>query len=218
MSSKGGKFARRHVLYCDILGFSQYSLGKFFEPARCLRIFADFDDLIAQTTREIDPAAVEPQSGKVPDYIVKPEAIYCSDSIGISTPPTNVDAIWLCEAAARIQNRLCYYGFLLRGAITTGDVYHSGNTLFGPAIASAVKLEKSGNPPVILVSGETLTHFRYAATEEDKEIIKIREYQLIGLKESPAPYIDPFWITKIGTNQLKLHDRMHEHQRVADVD
>ena len=120
------------MLYCDILGFSEYSIGRFFEPEKCLRIFADFDDLLEQASREIDPTAkMEPQSGKVPDYVVKPEAIYCSDSVVISTPTTNVDAIWLCEAAARIQSRVCYHGFLVRGAITTGDVYHSGNTLFG---------------------------------------------------------------------------------------
>jgi hypothetical protein len=208
MISDLANFERRHVLYCDVLGFSNYSLGKFFEPAKCLRLFRDLDELVAQASREIDPLAVDPELGRVPDYIVKPEAIYFSDSLVISTAPTNVDAIWLCEAAARIQTQLCYHGYLVRGSIVTGDVYHSGHTLFGPAIARAVEMEKRHrNPPVVVVSEETLSCFRHGTTERDKEIIKIREYQLIARNDSDTPYVDPFWLAKIHTNQSTLQER-----------
>src|SRR5947209_6252504 len=110
MINNQNKFERRHILFCDILGFSKYSRSRFFEPAKCLRLFREFDELVAQASSYIDPSALEPKSGRVPDYIIKPEAIYVSDSVVISTPPTNVDAMWLCEAAAGIQNRVCYHG------------------------------------------------------------------------------------------------------------
>ncbi len=126
-------------------------------------------------------------------------------------PPTNVDAIWLCEAAAMIQNEICRHGFLIRGALVTGEVYHSGNTIFGPAIAKAVVLEKSGIPPVVVVSDETLTSFRHAKSEGDREIVKIREYQLIAHDDSPLPFVDPFWLTKIHADQPSFHERTREN-------
>jgi len=207
MISGKSQFERRHVLYCDVLGFSDYCLSQFFEPTKCMRLFQHLDQLVTEANVDIDPSIADPESGRVPDYVVEPEAIYVSDAIVISTLATNVDAIWICEAAARIQNQLCYYGFLVRGSVVTGDLYHSGNTIFGPAIANAVKLEKPGSPPIILVSEDTLKAFRYGSSAEDQEIVKIREQQLIANEESHCPYIDPFWLAKIHTNQSQLHER-----------
>lgn len=198
-------FERRHVLYCDILGFSSYVQGEFFEASRCFRLFHHLDELINESTRKIDPLAPEPTSGLVPDYVVNPQAIYCSDSIIISTPPTNVDAIWLCEAAARIQNFICHHGFLIRGAITTEFVYHSGNTIFGPAIVKAVELEKTISSPVIVVSNETYQIFHDTATPEDDEIASIRSSQLISTENANSTFVDPFWNLKIQCNQVTLH-------------
>ena len=209
MINNTARFERRHVLYCDILGFSKYSLSEFFEPDRCFRLLSELDKMVVQSTTYIDPTNVDPESQRSPDYIVTPEATYFSDSLIISTPPTNIDAIWLCEAAARIQNRLCYHGFLIRGSIVTGDVYHSGHTLFGPAIARAVEMEKTGSPPVILVSDETLRCFRQASAKEDEEIVKVREYRLIAQKDNLKPYVDPFWLTKIAANQSTLLEHTH---------
>lgn len=198
---------RRHLLYCDLLGFSSYSLGERFDSAKCSRLFAALDKMVAQASVHIDPTVPQPESQRVPDYIVTPETSYFSDAIVISTPATNVDAIWLCAAAAMIQNQICHHSFLIRGSIVTGDVYHSGHTLFGPAIARAVSLEKRGGPPVIVVSDETLKCFRHANTEQDKEIVATRECQLIGRDNSRLPYIDPFSLAKIATNQPAIHER-----------
>lgn len=104
MINNMAKFEFRHVLYCDLLGFSDFSLSKFFDPGRCFRLFRALDKAIAQANVKIDPLTPEPESQRVPDYVVNPEAIYFSDAIVVSTPATNVDAIWLCQAAAMIQN------------------------------------------------------------------------------------------------------------------
>lgn len=197
------KFEKRHVLYCDLLGFSRYSQSEFFESSKCFLLFQQLDKMIVDAYIEIAPTIPHPISELPPSYIVKPEAIYCSDSIVISTLTTNIDAIWLCEAGARIQNVICAHGFLLRGAIVTDHLYHSGNTIFGPAIAKAVALDKSGNPAVIVVANETLEAFTYGESDEDREIVKIRKYQLIAKENSSLPYVDPFWMVKIHTNQKK---------------
>ena len=205
MLSEKHSFERRHVLYCDILGFSPYVKGEFFEPSRCFRMFHRLDELVRECVKEIDPSSPEPVTGLVPHYIVNPEAIYFSDSIVISTAPTNVDAMWLCEAAGRIQNSLCHFGFLVRGAITTGDIYHSGNTIFGPAIVRAVEMEKAVNLPIIEISDETHQIFHAAHTPEDKEIVAARSRQLISGANSDVPFVDPFWLLKCHSSQSTLH-------------
>jgi hypothetical protein len=204
MINERSRFEERHVLYCDLLGFSKYSLSEFFEPAKCFQLFAQLDRILADVSVKIDASLPDPRCSRPPDYVVNPEAIYFSDTIVISTPPTNVDAIWLCEAAARIQNYICLHSFLVRGAIVTGNVYHSGNTIFGPAIARAVALDSHGSPPVIIVSDETLEIFTRATSDTDKEIVRIREYQLIARDGSAKPYVDPFWLTKIHAEQQSV--------------
>lgn len=205
MISEEAEFELRHVLYCDLLGFSKYSKSEFFEAGRCFRLFRQLDELISEGSKQIDETEIEETSGRKPDYIVKPEVIYCSDSIVISTRATNIDAMWLFEAAASIQNEICAHGFLLRGGITTGSLYHSGNTIFGPAIVDAVSKDKSGAPPVVVIDKSTLDYFERAHSDEDREIVKIRKHQLVAEDDSESPYIDPFWMYKIHANQKNVH-------------
>lgn len=207
MISEKAQFEVRHVLYCDLLGFSKYSKSEFFEADRCFRLFRQLDELINDASKPIDEDEPDEISGRKPDYIVRPEVIYCSDSIVVSTPATNIDAMWLFEAAARIQNWICAHGFLLRGAITTGKLYHSGNTIFGPAIVEAVEKDKSGGAPVVVIDKSSLDYFDLANSDEDREIIKIRKYQLVAEDNNDSPYIDPFWLSKIHANQETIHPR-----------
>jgi len=200
------KFENRHVLYCDLLGFSVYINSIFFEPTKCFRLFGQLDRLLEDACREIDPSQPEYITGQVPTYVVKPEAIYCSDSIIISTPATNIDAIWLCEAAARIQTGVSSHGFLIRGGITTGLLYHSGNTIFGPAIVEAAAMDVSGGMPKINISDKTLDFFRLSESAEGREIVSIRERQLIAVEDEVA-HIEHFWPAKNGIHQEKQHPR-----------
>lgn len=205
MISEESKFELRHVLYCDLLGFSKYSKSEFFEADRCFRLFRQLDEMIADASKHIEEDESDEVSGRKSDYIVRPEVIYCSDSIVISTPATNIDAMWLFEAAARIQNGICAHGFLLRGAIVTGNLYHSGNTIFGPAIVDAVAKDKSGGAPVIVIDENSLKHFCMASSDEDREIVQIRKHQLVVEDDQEAPYIDPFWMSKISSIQASVH-------------
>ena len=161
--------------------------------------------MIVDSKIEIDLTKPDPETGQTQDYVVAPEIIYCSDSLIISTPANTIEAIWLCEAAAKIQNGLCTKGFLLRGAIATGLLYHSGNTIFGPAIVNAVEIEKYINHPVIGVSQETLDCFFDVKSAEDKEIVQIRANQLISNKNCNYSYVDPLGMLRIHAQRTIMH-------------
>jgi hypothetical protein len=50
MINQRSRFEERHVLYCDLLGFSRYSLSEFFEPAKCFQLFARLDRILADAS------------------------------------------------------------------------------------------------------------------------------------------------------------------------
>ena len=161
--------------------------------------------MIAAASLPIDSTAQDPETGLTPTYIVKPEVIYCSDSIAVSTPASNYDAMWLCEAATKIQTGICAHELILLWAITTGNLYHSGNTIFGPAIANVVALEKTEWRPVVVVSKDTLESFEHTITKEDREIVGIRRHQLVLKEDVEEPCVDPFRLVKAGVDQKNLH-------------
>ena len=110
-------YEERHVLFCDILGFTRAVVDGNMDPTKLFLAFNHLQATVNELNKAISPEATDPESGHVYDYIVTPRAEHFSDCIAISTPATNVDAIWLCQAAAEMQNLLVRRGFLSRGAI-----------------------------------------------------------------------------------------------------
>jgi len=75
-----------------------------------------------------------------------------SDNVIISAPRTEAGMTYLFEACVRISTRLLKEGVLVRGGIVLGNVMHTEQVAFGPAIAEAHQADGSGTPPRILLS------------------------------------------------------------------
>jgi hypothetical protein len=204
-----GIYERRHILFCDILGFTQAILKRRADPAKFLFAFSHIQAMVQEANRVIDPEIVEPETGRRYDYLVSTRAEHFSDCIVVSTPATNVDAIWLCQAAAEIQNLLAGRGFLSRGAISTGLAHHKDTTIFGPALIKAVYREKATKWPRIEVSRETLRSFRSAPDVDGQEICRIREQQLLITEKGGRVMIDPFHHLKFFVNQTEPPPHVH---------
>jgi len=56
----------------------------------------------------------------------------------------------------RLQLDLMRSGVLLRGAISSGPLFHDSDFVFGPALNEAVALEKLANYPRVIVDGQIL--------------------------------------------------------------
>ena len=183
-------YERRHVLFCDILGFRDAIREEKIPPEKFLITFSYLQAAVAEANRSLGSAGPFSNTDQKP-YYINSRSQHFSDCIVISTPAFNVDAIWLCQASAEIQNMIARRGFLCRGSIETGCLYHGEEGIFGPALVKAVEREKETKQPRIAVSRETVEAFRIANTDEDHEIIKAREYQLL-LQEEGEFYVDPF--------------------------
>jgi hypothetical protein len=205
----------KHVLFCDILGFAQAVLLQTVDPAMFLLTFDHLQAAVREANRKIDSDEISQENGLQYDYTVTPRAEHFSDCIVISTPATNVDAIWLCHAAAEIQNMLVRRGFLSRGAICTGLLHHAETSIFGPAFVTAVQREKETSRPRIAVSPETLECFRIAKNAQDAEISLIREQQLLASDQSGSVWIDPFHHLKFFADRDEPPPHQHVKTNIA---
>jgi len=79
-----------------------------------------------------------------------------SDNYVLSMPAEFGIRILLSAAALRIK--LLQLGFLTRGGVTVGQMYHIDNVVFGPALIEAVALEKEAHYPRLLCSDGLLAH------------------------------------------------------------
>ena len=146
------KYTERFVAFLDILGFS----GKVRESAN-LKGRVNLERLL-EALKHPNPAG--------PDQIViarigdisnsDHRLSYFSDSVVISTDPTESGLFHLVNHVERIGWHLLELGFLCRGGVTRGLLYHSNNTVVGPALLEAYEFEKSmAKTPRIIVNDET---------------------------------------------------------------
>ena len=73
----------------------------------------------------------------------------------------------------RIQLSLIHSGVLLRGAITSGSLFHDANLVFGSALNEAVALEKLANYPRVILDGQILEE---VGLKNSKRSSKTMEY------------------------------------------
>lgn len=212
-----GFYEQRHVLFCDILGFTNAVLQLEPNPSHLLITLSELTEAVREANRIIEPESSRGASETGHQYTVTPRAEHFSDCIVVSTPATNVDAIWLCEAGAAIQNLLARRGFLSRGAICTGLLHHSEEALFGPALANAVSTEQSTKLPRIEVSSKTYDIFRIADTETDREIVRARENQLLVKTDAGPVWLDPFHYLKLFSSHAHTPPHPHVAPAVAGL-
>jgi hypothetical protein len=155
------EYAERFVAFVDILGFSEKVRQSAIPNGRIS---------LVQLLK-----ALEHPTPAGPDQIVVVRIgdisksghrmTYFSDSIAISTEPTEAGLFHLVNHVEKIGWRLLELGFLCRGAVTRGLLYHRDNAIVGPALIEAYDLEKNkAKTPRIIVRDEIFhTALRYAA-------------------------------------------------------
>jgi hypothetical protein len=79
-----------------------------------------------------------------------------SDNFAISMPANF--GYRIIDGAAEVCRKLLLLGFLTRGGITVGDVYHIDNMIFGPALIEAVSLEREAVYPRLVCSPKLIDH------------------------------------------------------------
>ncbi len=120
-------YERRIILFLDFLGFREIVAETTNEPAALGRLIAGLDAI----GRIVEDGSVE--SEQVTQF---------SDSLVVSYRIDETSGVfWLLHAMAMTVVELAGRGYLLRGAVTIGDLYHDGRHVVGPAMVAAYEME-----------------------------------------------------------------------------
>jgi hypothetical protein len=134
------KYQNSIVAYADILGWKEATKNRdiktLFEPIKSIEDFA------SNFTPEVKNT-LEKSSG-ISDQLLREhggiEFSLFSDCFAVSAPATMGKVVFKILAFA--SDELLRKGFLLRGGVTLGQLYHKQRILFGPALIEAIEMEQ----------------------------------------------------------------------------
>jgi len=145
-------FEDRAVAFIDVLGFESLVV-RAAEDGKSLDALSGLVAFLSSAVPNLD-SRVEPS---VPPRQV-PKHTYISDCIILSAPLQDLDHKSYDGLSAvvmrviQIAHYLLEAGYLLRGGITVGKVWHTESNIVGPAYQEAFRLEKECCDPVVRLS------------------------------------------------------------------
>lgn len=147
------KYETRYVGFFDILGWStaiKDSVGnEEMQQKLGLAVSAMRSHLAMNEWKK--------QHGPWPDGA---EIVHFSDSIVVSTSADYHGKSEIISILSFLSNALLQHGFLLRGGITKGEIYHKDSSVFGPALNRAYEMEsKSAIFPRVILDFDLTTEF-----------------------------------------------------------
>lgn len=170
----------RIIVFIDILGFSNRIMETVIddqEQTKQTQSIKSFIELI-QNDFEISDKSKE-KTEFASSYKSSFIATQCSDSLFLSYKYDEESAVFYCLIHLYY---FCFdalrYGFLVRGSIVRGQVYHTKNMIFGPGLVEAVEKEKAlVSYPRIVLGQDILDivqhhHARHHGPDEELEYIK----------------------------------------------
>lgn len=145
------RYEDRVLAWIDILGWSELLRESIHDPAKipplflaasALRYPKDAKEAQMELANEFNEKNLGNQGLKMTvDYV--PEISHFSDTVVWSFPMKN---FWISGLVDEVQSTCCLLlanGYLSRGAIVRGPLFHERGTLFGPAVLEAHELESS---------------------------------------------------------------------------
>jgi len=148
-------FDNRAVAFVDVLGFKA-----LVNSAAGNNDLASLEELVSLLSTAI-PSFDATVDKSVPKSLI-PRHIYISDCIILSAPmshPTYHYDNGLSIVVMRViqlSHLLLRAGYLIRGGISVGNVWHSESNIVGPAYQEALALEQGGQEPIVVLSASAV--------------------------------------------------------------
>jgi hypothetical protein len=152
-SRRAPAYQRRLILFIDFLGFKEVVASTENDPDALARLVSAMDDI-----GRLGEASIF-RSQRVTQF---------SDSVVMSyrvTEPSGV--FWMMNAIALTIISLAERGFLLRGAVTVGDLHHTSRHVVGPAMVRAYEMEsREARYPRVIIDPAVIQHARRRRNED----------------------------------------------------
>ena len=153
-------FEDRAVAFIDVLGFSAI-VNDAIKNATAMNQLQSLVELLSSVVPTLNKT--------VDDSVLSrliPAHTYISDSIILSAPlsddtVTNYNGLEiLVMRCIQLTHHFLKSGYLLRGGIAVGKVWHGKSNIVGPAYQEAYLLEANGNEPRIVLSENSVTQWK----------------------------------------------------------
>lgn len=189
-SDKPIAYDDRTVAFLDILGFKEHIKASERDPDLVTKIHdaLSFKDPIDLPLAEDFARRLDLERDTLTDFTQS-----FSDCIAISTGTTPEDIGLLVFMVFQKSRELLLKGFISRGGISMGKLFHDGNLLFGPAFNKAYLLESThaDGARVILDTKTREAIYTYTAAHTDTPLAEFLTTHIRRAKDGPA-YIDLF--------------------------
>lgn len=172
-------YTDRCIAFLDILGFKDLVDKSVVDPAERLVLYkmlhhdhsAHYSSLFSSPLTTPDGIPSSPPSMRTTVF---------SDSI-VSSFEAADNPSHILIAICDIFCGFCANNFFLRGGFSSGELFHEGNVLFGPAMNEAYRLENTAIYPRIVIDPKLVYNFnstiRMRAPNEKRTIVY--EYQFV---------------------------------------
>lgn len=146
------EFEQRAVAFIDVLGFKSV-VNNAAQGSTKLEELKKLIDLLSTAVPSLD-GTVDPS---VPRELI-PKHIYISDSIILSAPLTSEEMknyrglSILVMRVIQLTHILLCKGYLIRGGISVGDVWHTESNIVGAAYQEAYQIETQTVVPCVRLS------------------------------------------------------------------
>ena len=144
------KYETRLVAFLDILGWESATKKSLDDPelVRVMGLALDVPKAQAESVAWMQAHVGE---GSWPG---DPQMTHFSDSIVLSTNVDSTGQHQLVSTLSFLTTGLFWRGFLLRGGIACGPMYHKTATAYGPALISAYELQNIASYPRVILQAE----------------------------------------------------------------
>ena len=170
-------FSKKAVLFIDILGFRKIVQNCQENPSNIQNIYEVLTIIKTHFSNFTDI-----------------QILQFSDSIAISfkaNDPGSVIAV--IGGIQSLIKRLIIKGYLLRGGLTYGDIYHDSNVIFGPAMINAYDLESTlAIYPRIIIDKEIIEFGRKYLPDFFNENMTNYIFNYVSEDNDEKYYIDYF--------------------------
>jgi hypothetical protein len=154
------KFEDRAVAFIDVLGFKAL-VADAVQSEEQLNQLSGLIDLLSSAVPMLDSGV----DLSVAAHLI-PKHIYISDCIILSAPIADPDQrsydglSIVVMRAIQLSHYFLNAGYLIRGGISVGKVWHTNSNIVGPAYQEAYLLEHNGNEPIIVLSESAVKQWR----------------------------------------------------------
>lgn len=209
-------YEMRIVAYIDIIGWTERT-SKSKVDNKIQRAMNIFEQEHYFNSREYKERLRKEADERATIHLIRDfEKVECaifSDNLVISTPIEFEKNIFV--TIGRIRRILLEEGFLTRGGIAIGPLYHEENVILGPALIEAVKLEKEASFPRILCSDSMIRHMRNWPPYPDCPIILIDLLGRTVVNLFPLPFIPD---SPESISHIKQHLNYDRIRRIIDLE